>query len=275
MLEVLFEAFPQSVLQIYMVLVLQQQEILNWMSISISVVSLIYGVAESVTLRKFGHTAPFLKVVLSGLAGIIDTSFRVLFISYFSSISSPYSLFIIPIIYILAFYLTLSIKAKKFKLTFDEFLACLLSLPSSTYEDHVIEYTLRPISKLICNVLASLCLCLTTGRFWEEYPRLEPKVLPFDATNSTNATVFDYCQNVCNVTDISICSTFNQSEELYHGILIALWVLLALSTLEGILERFLDIMPHCQFLQEIQREDQDAPAVQEEAVELQDIPTEA
>ena len=139
MLEVLFEAFPQSVLQIYMVLVLQQQEILNWMSISISVVSLIYGVAESVTLRKFGHTAPFLKVVLSGLAGIIDTSFRVLFISYFSSISSPYSLFIIPIIYILAFYLTLSIKAKKFKLTFDEFLACLLSLPSSTYEDHVIE----------------------------------------------------------------------------------------------------------------------------------------
>jgi hypothetical protein len=34
-------------------------------------------------------------------------------------------------------------------------------------------------------------------------------------------------------------------------------------------------MPHCQFLQEIQREDQDAPAVQEEAVELQDIPAEA
>ena len=99
--------------------------------------------------------------------------------------------------------------------------------------------------------------------------------MPFDATNSTNATVFDYCQNVCNVTDISICSTFNQSEELYHGILIALWVLLALSTLEGILERFLDIMPHRQFLQEIQREDKDAPAVPEEAVALQDIPAEA
>ena len=260
-----------------MVLVLQQQEILNWMSISISVVSLIYGVAETVAFQKFGKTAPFLKVVLSGLSGIIDTSFRVLFISYFSSLSSPYSLFLIPIIYILAFYLTLSIKAKNFKLTFFEFNACLLSLPSSTYESRIIKYTLRPISKLVFNVLASLCLCLTTGRFWEEYPRLEPKILPFDATNSTNATVFGYCQNVCNVTDISICSTFNQSEELYHGILIALWVLLALSTLEGILESFLDIdiMPHRQFLQKIPEEDKNAPAVRQEAVEIQDIPAEA
>merc|ERR1719362_793977 len=98
--EVLCEAFPQSILGIYMVLVLQQQEILNWMSISISVVSLIYGVAETVTFNKFNETAPFLKVVLSGLSGIIDTSFRVLFISYFSSLSSPYSLLIIPLIYI-------------------------------------------------------------------------------------------------------------------------------------------------------------------------------
>jgi hypothetical protein len=245
------------------------------MSISISVVSLIYGVAESVTFAKFGETAPFLKVILSGLSGIIDTSFRVLFISVFSSFSSPYSLFIIPIIYILAFYLTLSIKAKNFKLTYNEFRACLYSLPSSTYESGSIKYTLRPISKLVFNVLASLCLCLTTGRFWEEYHRLEPKVLPFHATNSTNATVFDYCQNVCNVTDISICSNFNQSEELYHGILIAFWVLLALSTLEGILERFLEIMPHRQFLQKFSKGDKNAPAVQEEAVELQDIPAEA
>ena len=129
-------------------------------------------------------------------------------------------------------------------------------------------------SKIVFNVLAVICLCFTTGQFWEEYPRLEPKVLPFDANNSTNATVFDYCQNVCNVMDISICNTFNQSEELYHGILIALWVLLALSTLEGILESFLFSMTHCQFLQEIPREDKNASAVPEEAVELQNNPAE-
>ena len=278
--EVLLEAFPQSILGIYMVLVLQQQEFLNYLSICISLLSLIYGIAESVTFLKFQDVnTPFLKVVLSGLSGIIDTSFRVLFISFYASLSSPYVLFIIPTIYISTFYLSLAIRRKEFKLDFEEFLACFLSLPASTYEVKEVEYTLRPNSKLVFNILAVICLCFTTGEFWEEYPRLEPKVLPFDATNTTNDTVFDYsayCQNVCNVTDISICSTFNQSEDVYHGLLITLWVLLVLSTLEGILERFLDIMPHCKFLEPIHSEDQDAPDGSEEGVELQqrDIPPE-
>ena len=275
--EVLLEAFPQSILGIYMVLVLQQQEFLNYLSICISLLSLIYGIAETVTYKKFEDVnTPFQKVVLSGLSGIIDTSFRVLFISFFVSLSSPYTLFIIPAIYISIFYLSLAIRRKEFKLTFAEFYACFMSLPASTYESKRVEYTLRPNSKLVFNALAVICLCFTTGQFWEEYPRLEPKVLPFDANNTANVTVFGYCQNVCNVTDISICSTFNQSEDLYHGLLITLWVLVCLSTLEGILERFLDIMPHCQFLQPIQREDEAAPEETKEGVELQqrDIPPE-
>ena len=230
-----------------MVLVLQQDQLLNYLSITISLASLVYGIAESVTFRKFlDVTTPFSKVVLSGLSGIVDTAFRVIFISFFASITSPYALFLFPIMYVLVFYLSISIKHKNFKLTFQEFEACFLSLPSSTYENKGIDYTLRPKSKLVFNGLAVICLCFATGNFWEEYPRLEPKVLPFDAT------AFDYCQNICNVTDISICSTFNQSQDLYYGILICLWVLLALSTLEGILERFLSFMPHCKFLEEIQ-----------------------
>ena len=203
--------------------------------------------AESVTYSKFEDvTTPFSKVVLSGLSGIVDTAFRVIFISFFASITSPYALFLIPIAYVLVFYLSISIKHKNFKLTYEEFVACFLSLPSSTYEEEGIDYTLRPKSKLVFNVLALTCLCFATGNFWEEYPRLEPKVLPF------NATAFDYCKNVCNVTDISICSSFNQSQDLYYGKLICLWVLLALSTLEGVLEKFLSFMPHCKFLEEIQ-----------------------
>ena len=244
--EVLCEAFPQSVLGIYMVLVLQQDELLNYLSITISLVSLVCGIAESATWSKFGITAPFSKVFCSGLSGIVDTAFRVIFISLFASKTSPYALFLIPIAYVLFFYLSISIKHKNFKLTYEEFAACFLSLPSSTYEAEGIDYTLRPKSKLVFNVLALTCLCFETGNFWEEYPRLEPKVLP------VNATAFDYCQNVCNVTDVSICSTFNQSQDLYYGILICLWALLALSTLEGILERFLSFMPHCKFLEEIQ-----------------------
>ena len=230
-----------------MVLVLQQDELLNYLSITISLVSLVYGIAQSVTFNKFEDvTAPLSKVVLSGLSGIIDTAFRVIFISFFASITSPYALFLIPITYILVLYLLISIKHKNFKLTYHEFTACFMSLPSSTYEGKEIDYTLRPKSKLVFNVLAVICLCFATGNFREEYPRLEPKVLP------VNATAFDYCQNVCNVTDISICSTFNQSQDLYYGILICLWVLIAVSTLEGILERFLSFMPHCKFLEEIQ-----------------------
>ena len=205
---------------------------------------------------------PFSKVVYSGLSGMIDTAFRVLFISFFASLTSPYTLFLLPISYILIFYLSISFKHKIFKLTFEEFKACIMSLPSSTYEEKKLDYTLRPNSKLIFNILASFCLCFTTGNFWEEYPSLEPKVLP------NNATISGYCENVCNVTDISICSTFNQSQDLYYGILVALWILLALSTLEGILERYLSFMPHCKFLEEIQEEDKDAPAGSEEGVEL-------
>ena len=230
-----------------MVLVLQQDQLLNYLSITVSLVSLVFGIADVVTLAKFQDvTTPFSKVVLSGLSGIVDTAFRVIFISFFASITSPYALFLFPITYVLVFYLSISIKHKNFKLTFQELRACFMSLPSSTYEDIDIDYTLRPKSKLVFNVLALTCLCFATGNFWEEYPKLEPKNLPF------NATAFDYCKNICNVTDISVCSTFNQSQDLYYGILICLWVLLALSTLEGILERFLSFMPHCKFLEDIQ-----------------------
>ena len=272
--EVLGEAFPQSVLGIYMVLVLQQDEPLNYLSISISLVSLIYGIAESITYQKFDHRAPFSKIVLSGLSGIVDTAFRVLFISFFASLSSPYSMFLLPMIYSFTMYLSLSIKHKKIKLETWEVYACFMSLPSSIYEHDKINYTLRPNSKIVFNTLAVICLCFNTGQFWEEYPELKRKDLPL---NTTTENVFGYCENICNVTDISICSTFNQSEKLYHGILISLWALLALSTLEGILERYLSFMPHCKFLEEIPSEDKDAKAVSEEGIELgqRDIQAEA
>ena len=137
-----------------------------------------------------------------------------------------------------------------------------MTLPSSTYEHREIDYTLRPNSKLVFNVLALTCLCLTTGKIWEEYPKLEPKVLPENVTDA-----FRYCENICNVTDISLCRTFNQSEDLYQGILVSLWVLLALSTLEGILERYLSFMPHRKFLEEIPGQDTNVTS-EEEGTEL-------
>ena len=257
--EVLCEAFPQAVLGIYMLLVLQQDGLLNWMSIIISLVSLVYGLADSVTYQKFDHNAPFSKVIYSGLSGVIDTFFRVIFISFFASLSSPYSLFLFTIIYIFTFYLSLAIKHNKIKLGPWEFYACFMTLPSSTYEHDRINYTLRPNSKLVFNMLAVICLSLTTGKIWEEYPRLKPKEFPVNVTSASR-----YCENICDVTDISLCRTFNQSEDLYQGILVSLWVLLALSTLEGILERYLSFMPHRKFLEEIPGQDTNATSGSEE-----------
>ena len=251
---------------LYMMFVLQQEELLNYLSIAISSASLIYGTAESVTVKKFGATtAPFSKVIFSGLSGIIDNSFRILFISFFASLSSPYCLLLIPITYVVMFYLSISIKHNQIKISFEEFMACFYSLPSSTYESYEIDYTLRPQSKLIFNILALACLCFTSGQFWKHYPQLEPKVLP------SNVNIYGYCENICKLTDISVCTTFNQSEGVYHGILITLWVLLALSTLEGILERYLSFMPHRKFLEEINEGDKNAVSKQESIV-LQENP---
>ena len=126
-----------------------------------------------------------------------------------------------------------------------------MSLPSSTFESGLLDYTLRPKSKVVFNILALTCLCFTSGQFWKDYPVLESKVLPPR-----------YCENICNVTDISVCTTFNQSEDVYYGILITLWALLAISTLEGILERYLSFMPHRKFLEEINDGDENVGSEQ-------------
>ena len=240
-----------------MMFVLQQDEVLNYISIAISSCSLVYGTSESVTFAKFDETAPFSKVIFSGLSGIIDNFFRILFISFFASLSSPYCLLLIPITYVVMFYLSISIKHKQIKISGVEFLACFMSLPSSTFEVETIDYTLRPLSKLIFNILAVMCLCFTSGQFWKDYPMLESKVLPPNVTS-----IYGHCENICNLTDISVCTTFNQTEGVYHGVLVTLWVLLALSTLEGILERYLSFMPHCKFLEEINEEDENVGSEQ-------------
>ena len=145
----------------------------------------------------------------------------------------------------LGFILSIAIKNKSCKLTFYEFMACFPSLASSIYEDRNIRYTLRPTSKIVFNILALICLCLCTVPNWVELLHIDiPQI-----DTSSNISVCHYCENVCNKTDISRCRIFSQPPEAYYGVLISLWILLALSTLEGILERFFKFMPHWQFLE--------------------------
>ena len=249
-IEVLFEAFPMATLGIYMAFVIQQVETLNIVSITISLMSLIFGNAISVTFNKFDTEAPASKFILSFLSGIIDSTFRVLFISFFASLTSPWAFLITYTAHFLCFYLTLVIKTKKLKLSFNEFLDCLLSLPSSTYDEQYKTYAFRPRSKIAFNTIALMGLTfLTIGNSSDS-------LYKFDPTNcdpNVYSTVYEYCKNICDHHQEAKdnCRFYSRSDRMLTDMLILLWILFVLSTLEGVLERYWNRMPYRQFLKPI------------------------
>ena len=248
-IEVLFEAFPMATLGLYMAFVIQQVEALNIVSITISVMSLIFGNAISVTFNKFDTEAPASKFILSFLSGIIDPVFRVLFISFFASLTSPWAFLITYTAHFLCFYLTLVIKTKKLKLSFNEFLDCLLSLPSSIYEQQYKTYSFRPRSKIAFNTIALMGLTfLTIGNSSDS-------LYKFDPTNcdpNVYTTVYEYCKNICTHMEAKDdCRWYSNSNRMLTDMLILLWILFVLSTLEGVLERYWNRMPYRQFLKPI------------------------
>jgi len=239
-IEVLFEAFPMATLGLYMAFVIQQVEILNIVSITISLMSLVFGNAISVTFNKFDTQAPASKFILSFLSGIIDSVFRVLFISFFASLTSPWAFLITYTAHFLCFYLLLVIKTKKLKLSFNDFLNCLLSLPSSTYEDQYKTYSFRPRSKIAFNTIALMGLTYLTIGYSSDF------LLKFDHKN-----VYEYCKDLCQHPMKNDCRAYSRSDKMLTGMLILLWILFVLSTLEGVLERYWNRMPYRQFLKPI------------------------
>ena len=244
-IEVLFEAFPMATLGLYMAFVIQQVEILNIVSITISLMSLIFGNAISVTFNKFDTEAPASKFIFSFLSGIIDSVFRVVFISFFASLTSPWAFLITYTAHFLCFYLLLVIKTKKLKLSFNEFLDCLLSLPSSTYDEQYSKYSFRPKSKIAFNTVALMGLIfLTIGNNSESLKRFDE--------NNCDPTVYEYCKDICDHQEAKDdCRFYSRSDRMLRDMLILLWILLVLSTLEGVLERYWNRMPFRQFLKPI------------------------
>jgi len=244
-IEVLFEAFPMATLGLYMAFVIQQVEILNIVSITISLMSLIFGNAISVTFNKFDTEAPASKFIFSFLSGIIDSVFRVVFISFFASLTSPWAFLLTYTAHFLCFYLLLVIKTKKLKLSFNEFLDCLLSLPSSTYDEQYSKYSFRPKSKIAFNTVALMGLIfLTIGNNSESLKRFDE--------NNCDPTVYEYCKDICDHQEAKDdCRFYSRSDRMLRDMLILLWILLVLSTLEGVLERYWNRMPFRQFLKPI------------------------
>ena len=265
-LEVYLEVFPSVIFQTYMVFVLQQDGLVNYISIFSSITQLLTGSMGVVTYLKHGQFVPMKKSVYCFLSSFIDIIFRIIFISFFSSLYSPYAIPAIGFIYVLCFYLSLYLQNPNITLSRFEILSCFYTLPTSSYEDRRIKYSLRPKSKLIFNTIALIGLVLITGPVWKSNPTFEKKYLPI--TNSTS--FFDHCKNICHEKEINVCSSFSLSEQVFHIVLITLWILLFISTLEGLFEQCFEFMPHKIFCEEIEEETQDGLRKKAEQVELKD-----
>ena len=267
-LEVYLEVFPSVIFQTYMVFVLQQDGLVNYISILSSITQLLIGSMGVVTYLKHGQFVPMKKSVYCLLSAFIDIIFRIIFISFFSSLYSPYAIPAIVFIYVVCFYLFLYLQNPKKPLSRFEILSCFYTLSTSSYEDRRIKYSLRPKSKLIFNTIALIGLVLITGPVWKSNPTFEKKHLPI--TNLQSTSFFDHCKNICHRNEINVCSSFSLSEQIFYIVLISLWILLIISTLEGLFEQCFEFMPHKMFCEEIEEEIQCGIRKKEEQPKLGD-----
>ena len=67
--------------------------------------------------------------------------------------------------------------------------------------------------------------------------------------NSNSTSIYDHCRNICEIVEDDDCRAFSESDQMLIGVLVSLWILLILSTVEGIFEQYWKSMPYCKFLQ--------------------------
>ena len=255
MLELNFQVFPSAIFQIYMVFVLQQDGLEYYVSILSSLIGVVMGASGAVIYSRKGQSLTIKKRICCYLSACTDIIFRILFISFFSSLYSPYASLAIPLIYFICFFLVLFFRNQLRKLSTSEFLSCFYTLPTSNYENKAIKYSLRPKSKLVFNTIALIGLVLIISPIWKSDPIFEEKELP--KTNRQPDDIHEHCKDICHKKEVDICSSFSLSEQIFHIVYIALWILWFISTLECLLEQFFKCMPHRQFCKELKKETQD------------------
>ena len=141
MIEMVFGAFPQLILNIFILQGLQIQEPLNIASTFLSFVCVTFAFGDFLAFNV-NEDSPFSKTVWAMFATIVDTLFRPLFIAYMLSIVKAYAL-IIPIGYFLLMLVAICIKKNRWSLSWIDFFYAALSFPCSALEHDDLEFTLR------------------------------------------------------------------------------------------------------------------------------------
>ena len=257
--EISFESYPQLILGTFIVIGLQIDNTLNYVSCVVSALSVVYGFAEVVVL--FSHQKvqyPFVLTVLGALSTILDSLLRAFFMSYILSIIKAYALILPPIYFVLLFLFLTATKQYSFHEDGEVKVLCaLLTFGSSaiTSGEADEKYQFRMPSKIIFAVIFIPSLCLVTHfetaslHNIDNIDNMNNTTTSVNLTTSMNTTI---CEDLCIVDEATIvyCKTlwkhmgpqtkvFGLDVELpgnHLKIVIALSVLFILSSIEGLMD---------------------------------------
>merc|ERR1712150_419284 len=260
--EVMFESYPQLILNIFIMLDLQiYDRPLNLASAAISLLSIAYGISDVITFNNYNLTnedlkdskyieAPYVKFIWALLACTLDTIFRTLFIAYLIYLFRFY-MFLFPLVYILAMFICICITKKKCNVKkncmifSDDFLGILYSFITSLYEDkESVNYSFRFFSKIVINTLALIsfiCIAIFYHQYHLNDSMFEIEFIKDMFTQHKDEKCLDNCdiENLSNYCDLPM--------PVHNFISVILWILCIFSTIEGILELFCNCMPYRRF----------------------------
>ena len=115
-----FESYPQLIIGLFIWQGLQIKETLNFVSISVSAASAVYGMGDLLAFHVHDHEAraPFSWTVYGMLATVVDTLLRAFFMAYAFSIVKAWGLLILPLYFGI---MSIAICMKKKKLSINKF----------------------------------------------------------------------------------------------------------------------------------------------------------
>jgi len=257
MLEMMFESFPQWVINMFIMQGLGVYGILNIASTFISGFSVIYGLgeAQAITANNGDPNYPFKKVVLGMITVLLDAVLRGCFLAYAMTIIKSY-IVLIPAIYLVIILIVVIVIRKrdgeshKTLLSFRAFLGACLSFVCSSIEDHGINITFRLKSKCI---FAVIFIALSATLYATHSSTLFHNNIKISSNFNSS-----HCENICppaNQTKVEL-EQWNEmidyceniwmtiSPETHVIIWTVLGVLFALSIIEGIMEQCFSWMPY-------------------------------
>jgi len=249
--EMSFESFPQLILGIFIIIGLQINNSLNFVSCGISALSVVYGFGEIVVLIIYNFkTAPFKLTVVGMLSTVLDSLLRAFFMAYILSIIKAYAL-IIPPTYVVFLFIWLKVKEPSLDAVY--YLTGLMSFGSSALKVHGnYQISFRLPSKVVFGIIFVPTLFLVTYLETASLQNTAIDNLNYNTTesnitqiadlnfNQTLALTPDTCENLCSEDDETkdYCANLWKEMEFENHlkIVITLSVLFIFSSIEGLLD---------------------------------------